>query len=100
MRTRLGGFSVHPKVEKLKTLLIEHFTQKGLEAEGQGSDDGEPNSNSRAMVFASFRQSVGLITESLNKEWPLIRAVPFMGQSVDKHGKKGCGQKEQLEVRS
>ena len=38
------------------------------------------------------------ITEALNSEKPLIRAVPFIGQGVDKQGKKGYGQKEQLEV--
>lgn len=98
MRARPGGFGVHPKMEKLKTLLVEHFAQKGLEAEENGNGGEDLNSDSRVMVFTSFRQSVDLITEALNKDKPLIRAVPFIGQGVDKNGKKGYGQKEQLEV--
>lgn len=97
-KNRPGGFSPHPKMDKLKTLLIEHFAQKGLDAEANGENSGDLNSNSRVMVFTSFRQSVELIVDMLNKEQPLIRAVPFIGQGVDKKGKKGYGQKEQLEV--
>ncbi|GJE91515.1 DEAD/DEAH box helicase domain-containing protein [Phanerochaete sordida] len=97
MRARPGGFGPHPKMDKLKTLLVEHFAQKGLDnAEAGGT--GDLDSDSRVMVFTSFRQSVELITEALNKDKPLIRAVPFIGQGVDKNGKKGYGQKEQLDI--
>ena len=94
---RPGGFSMHPKMDKLKTLLIEHFAQKGLDNESNAA--GDLDSDSRVMVFTSFRQTVDLIVEMLAKEKPLIRAVPFIGQGTDKNGKKGYGQKEQLEVR-
>ena len=86
-------------MDKLKTLLIGHFTQNGLDAEVDGAHGGELNSDSKVMVFASFRHTVDLIVNYLNEDQPLIRAVPFIGQGVDKMGKKGYGQKEQLEVR-
>ena len=98
MRSRPEGFSPHPKMEKLKALLIEHFAQKGFDAEANGDAGGDLNSESRVMVFTSFRQTVDLIVDMLNKDKPLIRAVPFIGQGTDKKGKKGYGQKEQLEV--
>jgi ERCC4-related helicase len=97
MVARPGGFSVHPKMDKLKTLLIEHFAQKGFDNE---ANTGETlDSDSRVMVFTSFRHTVDLIVDMLDKEKPLVRAVPFIGQGTDKNGKKGYGQKEQLEVR-
>ena len=90
------GFSMHPKMDVLRTLLIDHFAQRlPDEANGEG---GQP-SESRAMVFVSFRECVEEIVELLNKESPIIRAKPFIGQGTDKQGKKGYAQKEQLEVR-
>jgi hypothetical protein len=82
---RPGGFSMHPKMDKLKTLLIEHFAQKGLDNDSNAA--GDLDSDSRVMVFTSFRQTVDLIVEMLAKEKPLIRAVPFIGQGTDKNGK-------------
>ena len=94
---RPEGFSPHPKMDKLKTLLIEHFAQKAFDNEA--NDGGEQlDSDSRVMVFTSFRSTVDLIVETLNRDKPLIRAVPFIGQGTDKNGKRGYGQKEQLEV--
>lgn len=98
MRDRDGGFPPHPKMEKLKTLLIEHFAQKGFDAETNSVVGGDLNSESRVMVFTSFRRTVDLVVDMLNKDQPLIRAVPFIGQGVDKNGKKGYKQKDQLEV--
>ena len=94
------GFPVHPKMDKLKTLLIEHFAQKQFDKEdadanGHGAD---VSGDSRVMVFSTYRQSVDEIVELLNKDRPMIRAVPFIGQGTDKSGRKGYGQKEQLEV--
>ena len=88
MRNRPEGLPPHPKMEKLKTLLVEHFAQKGFDAEANGPAGGDLNSDSRVTVFTSFRQTVDLIVDMLNKDRPLIRAVPFIGQGVDKKGKK------------
>ena len=101
-KARPGGFLTHPKMERLKMLLIEHFAQRRLDFEeaeaevnGQtGTNDGD----SRVMVFCSYRQCVEEVTAFLNQDSPMIRAVPFIGQGTDKSGRKGYGQKEQLEV--
>jgi ATP-dependent DNA helicase MPH1 len=92
---RSRGFGTHPKVEKLKQLLIQHFGSKlGDETEDGSVDD------SRVMVFSSYRAVVDEIVEELSRERPLIRAYRFIGQGVDKQGNKGLAQKEQLEVSS
>ncbi|TBU35044.1 P-loop containing nucleoside triphosphate hydrolase protein [Dichomitus squalens] len=88
------GFSMHPKMDVLRTLLIDHFAQRLPD----DADGGARASESRAMVFVSFRECVEEIVELLNKESPIIRAKPFIGQGTDKQGKKGYAQKEQLEV--
>ena len=89
------GFSIHPKMDLLKTLLIDHFAKQIPDAE-DGPSEGI--SQSRAMVFVSFRECVEEIVELLNKESPIIRAKAFIGQGIDKQGKKGYAQKEQLAV--
>ena len=89
------GFSMHPKMDVLRTLLIDHFARR-LPEEGAGND--AHSSESRAMVFVSFRQCVEEVVELLNKESPIIRAKAFIGQGTDKQGRKGYAQKEQLEV--
>ena len=92
---RSQGFSTHPKVEKLKQLLIQHFGSKlGDETEDGSVDD------TRVMVFSSYRSVVDEIVEELSRERPLIRASRFIGQGTDKQGNKGLPQKEQLEVSS
>jgi len=90
---RSGGFKPHPKIEKLKTILIQHFGSK-ISDEG-----GEDNDDTKVMVFSSYRGVVDEIVQELDKERPLIRAARFIGQGVDKQGNKGLAQKDQLEVR-
>ncbi|KAI0651647.1 hypothetical protein C8Q79DRAFT_49688 [Trametes meyenii] len=91
------GFAMHPKMDTLRTLLIDHFA-KQLPDDHEGPAQGAPGGRSRAMVFVSFRECVEEIVELLNKESPIIRAKAFIGQGTDKQGKKGYAQKEQLEV--
>jgi ATP-dependent DNA helicase MPH1 len=89
-RHRPGGFSLHPKMERLKAMVVQHFGEKM----------GEPGEqDTKVMVFATFRETVDEIVEILNAEQPLIKATRFVGQGSDKQGKKGIAQKEQLEVR-
>lgn len=90
---RNRGFGTHPKVEKLKEILIQHFGSKiGDETEDGNVDD------TRVMVFSSYRAVVDEIVEELSRDRPLIRASRFIGQGIDKQGNKGLPQKEQLEV--
>lgn len=90
---RSGGFKPHPKIEKLKTILIQHF---GSKISDEGGEDGD---DTKVMVFSSYRGVVDEIVQELDKERPLIRAARFIGQGVDKQGNKGLAQKDQLEVR-
>jgi ATP-dependent DNA helicase MPH1 len=80
------GFALHPKMEELLNILIQHFGQ---------SDEGE---ETRVMVFSSYRAVVDRIVEELRKHEPLLRATRFIGQGTDKQGKKGLAQREQQEV--
>lgn len=100
LKSRPDGFDMHPKMDKVKTLLIEHFAQKRFDKDDAVANGGgeDLSGDSRVMVFTSFRHTVDLLVTMLNKENPLIRAVPFIGQGTDKNGNKGYGQKEQLEV--
>ena len=82
-----NGYIVHPKMDKLKALLLEHFSSA---SEGQ--------TVSKVMVFASYRPAVEQIVGQLNEQEPLIRAHRFIGQSASKEGVKGLTQKEQLQV--
>lgn len=85
-RQQESGFTTHPKMERLKVLLLQHFAD---------SDDGP----SKAMVFVSQREAVEEIVETLGMESPIIRASKFVGQGTDTEGRKGMSQKAQIEVR-
>ncbi|KAI0768490.1 hypothetical protein BD413DRAFT_562373 [Trametes elegans] len=89
------GFSMHPKMDTLRTLLIDHF---GKELPDDAEEAHAQQRKSRAMVFVSYRECVEEIVELLNRDSPIIRAKAFIGQGTDKQGKKGYAQKEQLEV--
>jgi ATP-dependent DNA helicase MPH1 len=87
------GFSVHPKMELLKSLVIQYLGQRMADGERVNEEE-----QSRVMVFVTFRSAVEEIVEYLDSERPLIRVVKFVGQGTDKQGKKGFAQKQQLEV--
>ena len=91
---RSRGFSVHPKMDLLKTFIIQHFAENLADERV----DERNNDETRAMVFVTFREAVDEIVEALNSESPLVRASKFIGQGTDKQGRKGLAQKEQLEV--
>ena len=86
------GFSMHPKMEKLRTLLMQYFNSHG----NQGADSPQ---ESRVMVFVSFRDCVDEVVEMLSRESPLIRPTRFVGQATDKQGRSGLAQRQQLEVK-
>ncbi len=90
-----NGFAIHPKLETLKTLVIDHFGKRM--GDGNASDM-HVNEDTRAMVFVTFREAVDEIVEFLNQESPLLRATKFIGQGMDKKGGKGLAQREQLDV--
>ena len=88
-------FPPHPKMEKLKSLVLEHLVGRG---EDEGGGSAEPNPDTRVMVFVSFRDCVEEVVDYLNSDSPIIKATRFVGQSADKGGRKGFAQKEQLAV--
>jgi ERCC4-related helicase len=91
------GPSPHPKMEKLRDILVTYFG-----ARMKDPTDPEPDKpdDTRVMVFSSYRAVVDEIIQELNQNQPLIRAAAFIGQSSDKKGRKGLKQKEQIEVRA
>ena len=95
-KEQLSRFPPHPKMEKLKSLVLQHVLTRGVTGEDGGSS--QPNPGTRVMVFVSFRDCVEEVVEFLNSESPIIRATKFVGQSTDKEGRKGYAQREQLEV--
>lgn len=93
------GFAVHPKLEKLKTLVVNHFVQRLHDNDSSNAGD-RSNDGTRAMVFVTFRDAVDEIVAFLNQESPLLRATKFIGQGIDKKGNRGLAQREQLDVSS
>jgi ATP-dependent DNA helicase MPH1 len=84
----------HPKLDKLKTIMMQHFGSRMEDSE----EDAKEVEETRAMVFVNFRRCVDDIVESLNQQQPLIRAHRFIGQAAGKDGVKGMTQKEQGQV--
>lgn len=90
------GFVMHPKMDMLKRLVVQHF---GAKINDDGHESEDPADETRVMVFVTFREAVDEIVEALNLERPLIRAQKFIGQGTDKRGEKGLAQNEQQDVR-
>ncbi|TGZ70613.1 hypothetical protein CRM22_003107 [Opisthorchis felineus] len=63
----VGG---HPKLEKLKELLVQHFRSHAPTAQGE----------TRVIVFSQFRDSVEEIMHMLKQLRPLVRPASFIGQ--------------------
>lgn len=93
-RHNARGFPIHPKMDMLKGLILQHLTQRLPD----DPDDDEPQDSTKIMVFSTSRPCVEEIVEFLNKEAPIIRASRFIGQGTDKAGTKGLAQAEQLNV--
>ncbi len=94
----------HPKLEKLRDMVVEHFRAK--EAEGVAT---------RVMIFSQYRDSVQEIRACLDAYRPLVKVMEFVGQAGAKGnillallahlisfmcsvGKKGLSQKQQIKV--
>ncbi len=72
---------VHPKLEKLRDLLISQFKK---------------DSESRALIFSHFRDSVNNIVRYLGKD-DIIKVHKFVGQA-HKGSDKGLTQKKQIKL--
>ncbi|CAG8645682.1 10842_t:CDS:2, partial [Acaulospora colombiana] len=89
-------FPAHPKMDKLRTIAIQHFARAELEEEGK-STSSLGVSSTKMIVFCTFRDCIEEIVEILNEQRPMIRAHRFIGQSTNARG-KGVSQKEQVEI--
>lgn len=111
------GRILHPKMIKLRNVLIEHFdsfkaeqlqnaeayAESGHDVFGNTPKSGElanftnsSQADTRVMVFCSYRECVDEIVSYLNDSG--FKATEFVGQSKGKSGKKGMSQKDQERV--
>ena len=89
--TKNPEFIGHPKLEYLKSVVLNHFLDKGESGEQQDQ------SVTRIMIFVHFRDSAEEVTRVLNRYGPMIRPHVFVGQTSAK-GSDGMDQKTQLSV--
>ena len=64
----------HPKLEKLRDMVLEHFRSKEKEGE----------ETTRVMIFSQYRDSVQEITACLHGYRPLVKVMEFVGQAGTK----------------
>ncbi|KAJ5601171.1 hypothetical protein N7510_010705 [Penicillium lagena] len=87
-------FIGHPKLEYLKSVILNHFMDAG---EGTDSSSSNGNSATRVMIFVHFRDSAEEVARVLKRYEPMIRPHVFVGQSSAK-GSDGMDQKTQLQI--
>jgi ATP-dependent DNA helicase MPH1 len=87
-------FIGHPKLEYLKSVILNHFMDRG---EGKETADGTSQPATRVMIFVHFRDSAEEVTRVLKRYEPMIRPHVFNGQSSAK-GSEGMDQKTQLKI--
>lgn len=87
-------FIGHPKLEYLKSVILNHFMDRG---EGKEAIGGTSQPATRVMIFVHFRDSAEEVTRVLQRYGPMIRPHVFVGQSSAK-GSEGMDQKTQLQI--
>ncbi|KAJ5483978.1 ATP-dependent DNA helicase mph1 [Penicillium diatomitis] len=92
--TKNPEFIGHPKLEYLKSVILNHFMDAG---EGKENIDGNTGRATRVMIFVHFRDSAEEVTRVLQRYAPMIRPHVFVGQSSAK-GSEGMDQKTQLSI--
>ena len=86
-------FKSHPKLLKLKEIVLEHFEKF------QGENGGEKKGvATRVMIFSQYRDSVNEIAAMLSRHKPVVRVMSFIGQQSTGKSTRGLSQKEQLQV--
>lgn len=92
--SKAPDFIGHPKLEYLKSVILNHFMDAG---EGEEQPDGTTRTSTRVMIFVHFRDSAEEVTRVLKRYDPMIRPHIFVGQSSAK-GHEGMNQKTQLDI--
>eukprot|EP01147_Barroeca_monosierra_P002978 gene2978-5769_t len=82
----INVYKGHPKLAKLEELVISHFQHM----KSQQTD-------TRVIVFSSFRDSVLDISKVLAMHSPLVRVASFIGQASGR-GKSSKGQKQSEQI--
>ncbi|KAJ3256875.1 3'-5' DNA helicase [Boothiomyces macroporosus] len=90
-------FVSHPKIEKLVQIVLEHFTNHKEYVLTETRNGNSVDTETRIMIFSTFRTSVEEICNVLKEHQPLVKPAVFIGQSTGKKG-KGLKQKEQLQI--
>lgn len=83
-RISMPAFISHPKIDLVESKLVQHFSSATHET--------------RAIVFSKFRESVYEIVGKLAQHSPLIRVMPFVGQSSESLGRQHITRKQQVKV--
>ena len=86
---QVGSAVSHPKLTKLKEIVLEHFQK--------AEKEGRPT---RVMIFSQYRDSVNEIVALLEEYTPLIKAMSFVGHGNGSGGgkTKGFTQADQIRV--
>lgn len=105
----------HPKLDKVEEIVVEHFSTRHrlsyLPSDLSAPTEKFPDS--RAMIFSSYRDSVGCVIRSpssnsallaifseisaiLERHEPIVKPMTFIGQSSQRT--KGLSQKEQTRI--
>ncbi|OLL27108.1 ATP-dependent DNA helicase mph1 [Neolecta irregularis DAH-3] len=84
----LPTFQGHPKLPRMTGIVIDHFVRAQ-----------DSSTQTRAMIFVTYRDSADVIVKTLNHHRPLCNATVFIGQAAAKKGGGvGMSQKEQLKT--
>lgn len=92
--TSKDEFVGHPKLEYLKSVVLNHFMDAG---EGDGIANGRPPSDTRIMIFVNFRDNAEVVTRVLKRHEPMIRPHVFVGQASARNS-EGMDQKTQSDI--
>ena len=88
---KAGEDFVHPKVQELVKVLLEHFNrfqQARESSHDDGNDDTCSVASGSVIVFSQYRDSVQEIVKQLKQHRPIIKARFFIGQGSKDRGKK------------
>ena len=95
-----GGCPPHPKMKALVEIIMDHFNSppSNPDTPSVGENSSDPRSSTRVMIFIGLREVIDEVVDVLDQYKPMLRAARFVGQGIDKKGRKGLAQAQQLEV--
>ncbi|EJD04033.1 P-loop containing nucleoside triphosphate hydrolase protein [Fomitiporia mediterranea MF3/22] len=99
-RQQALGFAPHPKMKALVEIIMDHFNTppSNPETPAPGESTEAASSSTKVMIFVGLREVIDEVVDVLDQYKPMLRATRFVGQGIDKKGKKGLAQAKQLET--